>query len=263
MLVDDLFASPSLLRQSALLLDIDGTLAAFELDPSASVIPPATLQCLDAIVAQGVPVCFVTGRSVCDAQSMTQPMTQPLSLPIAGTHGLEIFDPASSTVMLANTISLERINALHTTVQALFAPYPLLIETKPYSVAVHCRAYPALADTAQRLVNEVVSQFPDWTVKTGKCVWEILPKGVNKGQGIERLLALLSRQGRTVRCPIFIGDDVTDEAGFEVVNRLGGISIKVGDGETQAKGRLPDVAAVAMWLQQLLQCLAHAPHPTE
>ncbi len=46
------------------------------------------------------------------------------------------------------------------------------------------------------------------------------------------------------REPVFVGDDLTDEAGFSVVNQLQGMSVKVGAGETQAHWRLADAAAV-------------------
>lgn len=52
------------------------------------------------------------------------------------------------------------------------------------------------------------------------------------------------------RMPAFIGDDTTDEHGFAMVNRLGGYSVKVGPGRTQARWRLPSVAAVRGWLER-------------
>ncbi len=55
--------------------------------------------------------------------------------------------------------------------------------------------------------------------------------------------------------PVFLGDDLTDEAGFAVVNALGGHSIKVGEGPTQARERLASVTAVGEWLQRLLAAL--------
>src|SRR5258706_49608 len=60
--------------------------------------------------------------------------------------------------------------------------------------------------------------------------------------GIERRFA-----GRT---PVFIGDDLTDEYGFAVVNRLGGHTIKVGRGETTARWRISNAAAVRRWLSE-------------
>ena len=51
---------------------------------------------------------------------------------------------------------------------------------------------------------------------------------------------------------MFIGDDLTDEPGFAVVNRLDGVSVKVGRGRSIARYRLRNVAAVREWLEALV-----------
>jgi trehalose 6-phosphate phosphatase len=51
--------------------------------------------------------------------------------------------------------------------------------------------------------------------------------------------------------PVFIGDDRTDEHGFEAVAELGGAGIFVGrPGETGARYLLESPAAVRAWLEQ-------------
>ena len=54
------------------------------------------------------------------------------------------------------------------------------------------------------------------------------------------------------RIPVFLGDDLTDEQGFSVVNNLGGISVKIGKGKSQAKYRLENTAEVHQWLASIL-----------
>jgi len=62
------------------------------------------------------------------------------------------------------------------------------------------------------------------------------------------------------RVPVFVGDDSTDEDGFLAVNRLGGVSVRVGgDGPSAARHRLADAAAVRSWLATVADQLAERP----
>ena len=83
-------------------------------------------------------------------------------------------------------------------------------------------------------------------------VAELKPAGHDKGSAIEQFMREAPFAGRV---PLFIGDDATDEHGFQVVNRLGGHSVKVGEGATAARWRLEAPAAVRAWLTE---GLAHA-----
>nr|MCG4642042.1 hypothetical protein [Bifidobacterium bifidum] len=53
----------------------------------------------------------------------------------------------------------------------------------------------------------------------------------------------------------FIGDDLTDEAGFSTIHQYDGISIKVGQGDTNAQFRLKDVGSVVEFLARFSQKL--------
>lgn len=197
-----------------LLLDIDGTLAEFTVDPKDSIIPPSTLRLLQTIQHHGVKIAAVTGRSLAEAKQMLS----PLRLPIAATHGLEIaFIGDDSSNQPPNVaVDLIELAAIRQAIYQSCLPHDdFIIENKPYSVALHYRQNPALADIAQNIVSTVANNYDHWLLKQGKYVWEIAPKGADKGRAI--LTLLQNMQSLDALCPIFIGDDITDESGFMAV----------------------------------------------
>jgi trehalose 6-phosphate phosphatase len=54
--------------------------------------------------------------------------------------------------------------------------------------------------------------------------WEVKPRAVSKASAVERLMAGPPFAGRV---PVFIGDDVTDEAGMEAARRFGGQGLRL------------------------------------
>ena len=95
----------------------------------------------------------------------------------------------------------------------------------------------------------VLSGFQDYSLQSGKMVLEAKPKGANKGICLERVMSLDNFQGRV---PVMIGDDRTDEDAFAMAGKLGGWSVKVGEGETCADYRLPDHQDVIAYLKREL-----------
>jgi trehalose 6-phosphate phosphatase len=77
-------------------------------------------------------------------------------------------------------------------------------------------------------------------------VLELKPRGADKGRAIEQYMREPPFAGRV---PAFVGDDLTDERGFAVVNAMGGCSVKVGGADTCARWRLADVGQVLDWLE--------------
>ena len=96
---------------------------------------------------------------------------------------------------------------------------------------------------------DCLTHFQAFELKAGKFVFELVPKGANKGSAIQHIH---QQAHLSDHYPIFIGDDLTDEAGFQVINSLKGCSIKVGTGNTVAQHRLENVTQVQAFLTELL-----------
>jgi trehalose 6-phosphate phosphatase len=123
----------------------------------------------------------------------------------------------------------------------------LLIEDK----GSRSRRTPARAEPGQRSgrVERLAAESGGaLAIQRGKMVFELRPAGKDKGTAIAEFLDETPFRGRT---PVFLGDDLTDEYGFSIVNGRGGVSVKVGDGPTEATARLPDVDAVRARLERL------------
>lgn len=90
----------------------------------------------------------------------------------------------------------------------------------------------------------------DVVLTRGKMVVEMRLHAATKGTAINDFLQEKPFKGRL---PFFAGDDVTDEDAFEAVNALGGISVKVGPGETVAQARVASVDEFLTWLQATAQ----------
>lgn len=265
-------------KNYCLFLDIDGTLADFTLNPQDSVIPDTTLTLLQELQHHGVNIAAITGRSLAEARQMLA----PIQLPIAATHGLEIaFDNAKAGGRDDTSVACVETSDLTAIKQRLSdscTPYhDLIIEDKPYSVALHYRQNPMLADAAHTIVATILNDHANWTLKPGKYVWEIVPKGVSKGTAI---LALQQKMQAHKDCfSIFIGDDVTDEAGFMAVqandrpddrsitdhhSSLKGMGIKVGNEPTCAHYYVNDIEDVTGLLSCFLRfCQQHSDRPAD
>ena len=82
----------------------------------------------------------------------------------------------------------------------------------------------------------------------GKAVIEIKSAGFNKGTAVRELMTYPSFADR---CPVFIGDDTTDEAAFAVLPDFGGLGISVGRKVPGAAGRFHRPSDVRHWLERL------------
>ncbi len=233
-------------RRPALFLDFDGTLVEIVSHPSLTEASPRLRRLLTVLPdACGGAFAIISGRRIEDIDRILAPHR----FPAAGVHGLEhrgvdgaisVAEPAESLASMRRRV--DPFVALHTGVW---------IEDKTTAFAVHYRNRPELAGEMQEFVQRLLAERPpDIEILAGNHVFEIKPATSDKGRAIERFVTGPPFAGRT---PVFIGDDVTDEAGFRSLAALGGVTVKVGAAPTLARWRLAGVDDVLDWLEQLAE----------
>ncbi|MGS2872655.1 trehalose-phosphatase [Enterobacter huaxiensis] len=243
-MADSLTAPPVMSGNYAFFFDLDGTLAGIKPHPDEVVIPDTVLENLQQLsrMSEGA-LALISGRSMAELDVLAS----PYHFPLAGVHGAERRDIHDQlhVVSLPETL----IQSLHTYLTSALASLPgTELEAKGMAFALHYRRAPHHEAAIFAIARHLADSHPQLALQPGKCVVEIKPDGINKGAAIAAFMAEAPFTGRT---PVFFGDDLTDEAGFTVVNQAGGISVKVGPGETIAKWRLGSVASVWQWISDV------------
>lgn len=233
---------------TAFFFDLDGTLAPLAGRPDAVRLPRDTASVLASLFERtSGAVAVVSGRTIDDIDALLA----PLRVPAAGLHGAEIRHADGQWRRVeGHAEDTAQVAAMVAPLQALVAQHPgLLLENKGSALALHYRGAPELAGVARETMSALAEVHAErFALQPGKLVFELRPRHVSKGSAITTLLKETPFAGRT---PLFAGDDLTDEAGFADVNALGGITIKIGEGQTCARHRLPSPEALTAWLLTL------------
>ncbi|MEM7042528.1 MAG: trehalose-phosphatase [Pseudomonadota bacterium] len=237
------------LRDAALFFDVDGTLVPIEEKPEAVVVSDTLRSLLQRLMtATNGALALVSGRSI----EQLDRLFEPLNFSASGLHGLER-RLLPDGVRRASSASKDLETAKHE-LERFAADHPgTLFEDKGLTLALHYRMAAEHREKAAALVHRLVSADPDSLVLLeGKMVFELKPPGFDKGRAIAEFMKEPPFRGR---CPIFAGDDVTDEAGFATIDALKGMAIKVGvdDRPTKARYGLPDVEATLQWFSNLAE----------
>jgi trehalose 6-phosphate phosphatase len=230
----------------ALFLDVDGTLLEIAETPR-DVRVPSTLKPLLVSLSFRLDgaLALVSGRTLNDLDHLFA----PLRFCAAGMHGSERRDAAGR--VFRPQLDPCCLNDAREHLQQFTSQHEgLLLEDKGHGLAVHFRGAPHLSWEVLTAVNLACQQAGScFMVQAGKCVFEIRPAACSKGTAIR---AFMQRPPFADRLPIYIGDDLTDEDGFAVVNEIGGISIRVGEGQgSLAQHSLPGVRHVLRWLESI------------
>ena len=232
---------PTLARDAALFIDFDGTLVDLAPTPDA-VRPAAHLPALLARLAArlGGRLALVSGRGAAELAAF---LGDP-PLIVAGSHGVETRRPDGRI----DAPAAPDTQALLAALRGFVADHPgTLAEEKRFGAALHWRQAPEAEAAATAFAVDLAERHR-LHLQPGKMVAELRAAGGDKGDAVT---ILMRQPGWTGTRPLFLGDDLTDEAGFSAAAALGGAGILVGDPrDTAAAYRLPDVAGTLAWLAE-------------
>ena len=220
-------------RKLLLLLDYDGTLV--EIAPRPELASPTSallrllarlIKCPDYIVV------VVSGRPL---QNLLKLLPIP-GLNYLGSHGGESLIFGKPFHPISAKSASEEIAGWKKQLAGLLEHLTgWWIEDKPQGFALHYRqASPVQEEQLSKIIETWKAKIIDsgsCQVLSGKKVMEILPCEVNKGEAIQKILLSSHFLGYL---PLFIGDDITDESVFAVIQAQG-LSFKVGETEQPTK----------------------------
>lgn len=213
---------PTAPRDAALFLDFDGTLVEIAARPDAIAVP-AGLPALLARLADRLDgaLAVVSGRPLAELDQHL-----PVAIAKVGDHGASLrADPAGPVegpVLVPPPSSwLPRARTLAEIFPGAF------VEEKAHGFVLHYRQAPEAEAMARGMLEAMVAEAADrFTLMPARMAWEVKPRAVSKGTAVA---ALLARSPFAGRVPVFIGDDVTDEAGMAAAQAAGGMGLRLQD----------------------------------
>ena len=225
---------PQITPQTAMFLDIDGTLIDLAATPDAVIVPATLPDRLRGLQTKlGGALAILSGRRLADIDHLLGP-----GLPCGAEHGAIIRDAAGNIT----TTAQRPANYDHWL--QIFQRYAsimpgILVEEKSLSLVLHYRQAPKFAAELRELAEKLINQCDDAVLMPAHCALELKAKSGGKDAALSYLMSTPPFAGRT---PIFIGDDTTDEPAITRATTLGGTGLHV------ARNFGGKTAAVREWL---------------
>lgn len=236
---------PPVSGNTALFLDIDGTLLDLARTPDQVKVPGELLRVLEKLDHQlhGA-LAFVSGRSLESIDRLFAPF-RPAAI---GAHGGEIRGINGE---------IARIAPLPDSIREIFAGLAehtpgLLLEDKRCALALHYRLAPEALPVLTSAMERHARLFADEKVHIlhGKAVIEARPRGIDKGSAVVKLARQKPFKGRAI---LFGGDDTTDLDVFRILPQLGGRGFSVGKRFPGAEHVFETPRAVRQWLGRVAE----------
>jgi len=235
------------LSETAVLLDIDGTLLELAPTPREVWVPPGLAKTLHRLHKRtNGALALVSGRSINDIDLIFAPD----QFPAVGGHGAEMRIEADSEAVSAHAPPMDKELKRRLAAIARLSP-GILLEDKGYSLALHYRLAPHAEKAIYAAVSLIRADLPNAPIEVlpGKLVCEIKHSGFTKASGVMELMTHEPFKGRR---PLFIGDDVTDESVFAIMPDLDGLAFSVGRRARGVAGHFDAPSDVREFLAHLL-----------
>jgi trehalose-phosphatase len=238
-----------------ILMDFDGTLAEFELDPAAVTMTPARQILLQAMSRRAdLSTGVISGRRISDLRERV-PATPAMFF--AGLHGLEIEGPGLRFMHKSVALAAPGISVLAKELRRAVKPLAgVFIEDKTYSVVLHTRG----ASKADRLhaitrfnaLSEPLLSEGTVRLQPGDHALELLPNvDWAKGDAVRAIVRHIEADTREPVWPVYVGDDATDEDAFDEIG-TNGLTIAVGKRPAGAAFQIDDPAGVECFLRAIV-----------
>jgi trehalose 6-phosphate phosphatase len=239
-------------KKIVIFLDYDGTLTPIVKQPEDAVLSDRMRETLEELT-KFYTVAIVSGRDMKDVMHFVK-LDQII---YAGSHGFRISGPddmymenekAKKMLGKLDEIEKELRNKLENKIKGV------KIERKHYAIAVHYRNSPE--DQIDKIVNiaeQMISKHTGFKKGEGKKVVEVRPDlNWHKGKALYWILDAVGLSKDPNICPMYIGDDITDEDAFKAIAD-NGIGILVGTHKqpTAAQYKLENVDQVQEFLQSM------------
>ncbi|SFJ97950.1 trehalose-phosphatase [Bradyrhizobium sp. cf659] len=235
------------LGETAILLDIDGTLLDLMPTPREVWVPPGLAETLKQLVERtSGALALVSGRSLNDIDLIFAP---DVYRAVAG-HGAEMRLSVDNEADDVHAPPLDKELKRRLAAIAKLSP-GILLEDKGYSLALHYRLAPHAEKAIFEAVSLIRADLPNAPIEVlpGKFVCEIKHSGFTKATGVRELMQHEPFRGRR---PLFIGDDVTDETVFAIMPDMNGLAFSVGRRAMGVNGHFDAPSDVRAFLARLL-----------
>ncbi len=237
-------------KRFAVFLDYDGTLTPIVERPELAVLSDA-MRTTVGDLATRCPVAVISGR---DRANVAE-LVRLDSVYYAGSHGFDISGPEGCRMQHEGGVAAApALRAAEKQLRDRLAGVNgAVVEGKAFAVAVHYRlVHEDQEPYVTQAANEAAAEYPGLCVTGGKKIVELRPRlEWDKGRAVLWLLRALKLDRADV-CPVYIGDDLTDEDAFEALADRGiGILVRDGRRETAARYALDHTDEVRTFLHGL------------